>query len=74
RDEGNGIHEQDLPYIYDRFYQSAQTKDSNKLGTGLGLSIVKRILDLHKSELTVTSKPEHGTTFRFSLPSAPNRP
>ncbi len=48
RDEGPGIAEQDLPYVFDRFYQGEQSRANE--GHGLGLSIVKRIIDLHDGE------------------------
>jgi len=62
-DNGKGIPENELPYIWDRFYRaSKETK-----GTGLGLSIVKRILEAHNSSYGVESKLNCGTRFWFTL-------
>ncbi|OAI89738.1 hypothetical protein AYO36_06190 [Exiguobacterium sp. KKBO11] len=58
RDEGPGIAEQDLPYVFDRFYQGEQSRANE--GHGLGLSIVKRIIDLHDGELTIRNHSEQG--------------
>lgn len=64
-DNGEGIASQDIPHIFDRFYrpETASTQQ-----TGLGLAIVKRILDLHRTQVDVSSTPEDGTAFRFWLP------
>ncbi len=67
-DTGNGIQTHEIPYIFDRFYQSQRHEPAEKIGTGLGLAIVKRILDLHKSRIDVDSQPERGTSFLFELP------
>lgn len=71
RDKGNGISEQDLQYIWDRFYKADKSR-TNKLGAGIGLSIVKRIIDLHDTTITVESNLGEGTTFSFALPLARN--
>ncbi len=63
---GSYIESQDIPYLFDRYYKSAD-KNRNE-GTGLGLAIVKNILDLHNSLISVTSRKEEGTTFKFDLP------
>ncbi len=67
-DDGQGIPEEDLPHIFDRFYRV--DKHRNTDGTGLGLAIVNRIIQLHNSKIDVQSKPNTGTTFSFQLPSA----
>ena len=64
-DSGVGIKENELPYIFDRY---RTTSNSAEGGTGLGLAIVKKIIDLHKSSITVESKIEQGTRFSFGLP------
>jgi two-component system sensor histidine kinase MprB len=66
-DDGPGIPAADLPYIFDRFYRSAQARALP--GSGLGLAIVRRIADLHAG--TVEAIPlERGVRFRLSLPEA----
>lgn len=68
-DNGIGISKDDLPNIFDRFYQSdtARTK-SKETGYGLGLSIAQKIIKLHKGKISVKSEVDHGTTFIIYLP------
>jgi signal transduction histidine kinase len=66
-DTGKGIAEQDLPRIFDRYYQ-ATSQHSGNGHAGLGLTIARRIVELHGSELGVRSRPGEGTTFAFGLP------
>ena len=66
-DTGCGIPEEDIPHVFERFYQ----RDSSHYdadNAGLGLAIVWRILELHGSAIQVRSKPQQGTTFLFRLP------
>jgi two-component system sensor histidine kinase MprB len=64
-DDGPGIPADDLPYIFDRFYRSAQARALP--GSGLGLAIVRRIADMHDG--TVEAIPlQQGVKFRFSVP------
>jgi signal transduction histidine kinase len=64
-DTGIGIAAQDLPHIFDRFYQ-AETSRSNE-GFGLGLALVKRITELHDWTIGVASEEGKGTTFTISF-------
>lgn len=64
-DKGIGIADEDLPYIFDRFYK-VKSKE-NKEGTGLGLAISKQIADKHNIRLSVNSKQNEGTEFRFEF-------
>jgi signal transduction histidine kinase len=66
-DSGQGIPEEELEYIWDRYYKSSSNVSRNTSGTGLGLSIVKEILLLHKAEFGVDSKVGKGSTFWFEL-------
>ena len=65
RDNGIGISQEDLPYIFDRFYKVES--EGNKTGTGLGLSIAKQVADRHKVKLLVNSKQNEGTEFIFEF-------
>lgn len=65
-DNGEGIASQDIPHIFERFYQ--RDSDATGSGTGLGLAIVKRIVDLHRSQIAVRSENNLGTEFSFWLP------
>ncbi len=64
RDQGKGIPERDLPYIFDRFYK--ERSEENKTGSGLGLSIAKQIADRHGAAIAVNSSKGEGTEFCFS--------
>jgi len=66
-DEGQGIDETDLPYIWDRFYTVDKARTSSKNGTGLGLPIVKKILEQHDQTITITSQLGKGSVFTFTL-------
>jgi len=67
-DTGCGIAEEDLPHIFDRFYQRAKSQESKASHSGLGLAITKRILELHNKSIVVESTSGSGTTFTFFLP------
>jgi len=65
-DNGIGISEEDIPNIFDRFYQVSKSRNGH--GTGLGLSIVKWIVEAHHGSIDVESQPGAGTRFRIFLP------
>ena len=67
-DTGCGISEEDLPHIFDRFYQRNRSQDPKAGHSGLGLAITKRILELHNKSIIVKSTAGSGTTFTFFLP------
>ena len=67
KDTGKGINEEDIPYIWDRYYKNKKKHKRNLIGTGLGLSIVKSILELHKYNYGVKSEKNKGTTFYFEI-------
>jgi signal transduction histidine kinase len=66
RDRGCGIPEEDLPYIFDRFYRAQGSSRAD--GTGLGLALANEITDHLGGELGVESRPDEGSTFSVSLP------
>lgn len=66
-DDGAGIPQADLPFIFDRFYRAPGGRDASVGGAGLGLAITKRILDLHGGSIAAQSGGK-GATFRFALP------
>ena len=65
-DRGRGIPSDELPHVFDRFWQSKRT---GRGGAGLGLSIVKGVIEAHRGRIWVESKPGVGTTFHFTLPA-----
>lgn len=66
-DTGSGISEEDLPFIFDRFYQRDKSKTGKTGYAGLGLAISRRILELHNKPIRVESTPGSGTAFTFLL-------
>ncbi|MBU3199194.1 HAMP domain-containing histidine kinase [Clostridium estertheticum] len=64
--DGNGMDDNTLKHIFDKFYQGDRSHTSP--GNGLGLSIVKRIVELSSGEIAVESKINQGTTFTVKLP------
>ncbi|MDQ6422044.1 HAMP domain-containing sensor histidine kinase [Paenibacillus sp. LHD-117] len=67
-DTGHGIPEEQLPYIYDRFYRGDSARDRRSGSTGLGLSIVQKIVHLHGGTIEAESRPGEGTTFAVRIP------
>jgi len=68
-DTGCGIPGEDLPLIFDRFYQREKTRTGKTGYSGLGLAIARRILELHNKSIIVESSAGSGTTFTFFLPA-----
>lgn len=66
RDEGVGITEEELPYIFEKFYKSKLRQ--NAKGSGLGLAIARQICLKHDGTIQVESKVGEGTTFTFTFP------
>lgn len=68
KDSGSGIPEEDLPFVFERFYKADKARTRGRSGTGLGLAIAKNIIEAHKGHITVQSKTGHGTTFSIFIP------
>jgi two-component system phosphate regulon sensor histidine kinase PhoR len=66
-DNGPGIAPEHLPRLTERFYRVDVASSREKGGTGLGLAIVKHILNRHRGELAIASKPGKGSTFTLML-------
>ncbi len=67
-DNGIGMHEDDLPHIFERFYRTGDIVQSSVHGTGLGLTICKKIVDIHDGSIVVESEEGVGTIFTIRLP------
>ena len=66
-DNGRGIPQKDLPYIFDRFYRGDVSRNSATGGSGIGLSIVKKIMEDHGGKIWATSKEGTGTIMYFVI-------
>ncbi|MBZ0159799.1 MAG: GAF domain-containing sensor histidine kinase [bacterium] len=70
-DTGDGIPPEELPHIFDKFYQVQLGRQAKAKGTGLGLSIVKSLVELQGGSIRARSQVDHGSTFTFTLPRQP---
>jgi signal transduction histidine kinase len=70
RDTGAGIAPEQLPRIFEKFYQADNQRSASAKGTGLGLAIAKEIVEAHQGRIDCTSVVGKGTTFTLTLPSA----
>jgi signal transduction histidine kinase len=66
-DDGVGIPEDEIPFIFDRFHTTQTNRHRDRRGSGLGLSICQKILELHGSRIYVKSNPGEGSEFYFDL-------
>ncbi|QDK82220.1 response regulator [Spirosoma sp. KCTC 42546] len=71
KDSGIGISSDNLPHIFNRFYQVDYSSTRHYEGTGIGLSLVKELVDLVGGAIYVDSQPGVGTTFSVTLPVRP---
>ncbi len=68
KDTGMGIAPEDLPRVFDRFYQAQKAQAGITMGTGLGLAITKEIVEKHKGTIHVESRLGSGSSFMFTIP------
>jgi signal transduction histidine kinase len=71
RDTGVGLSPEQQAHVFDRFWRGdpARARDGESAGSGLGLAIVRQLVTLHDGEVSVTSAPGAGATFRVRLPA-----
>lgn len=69
-DDGDGMHPDELPHIFERFYRVDKARQRAQGGAGLGLSLAKWIAGQHATEIQVESSPQKGSTFTFRLKRA----
>ena len=67
-DNGPGIAQEDLSYIFDHFYRGDKSRDRKSGGSGLGLAIVKQLVEIHGGRVSVESKLGEGCIFQVLLP------
>lgn len=74
-DSGKGIPEQDLPYVFDRFFrgEKGREREGAMRGTGLGLAITKAVVEEHGGTITVESALGQGSVFTVVLPAEPQK-
>jgi len=71
-DNGVGIAQEHIPFLFDQFYQIERSKRTGDKGSGLGLTIAKKIIDSHGGDIQVTSRSGEGTTFSVIFPKPPS--
>lgn len=67
-DNGIGIPDKDIPYIFERFYRSDLSRNKNTGGSGIGLTITKAFVEAHGGKIYLESKVNKGTTFTLEFP------
>jgi signal transduction histidine kinase len=72
-DTGVGISAEDMPHIFQRFYQADKTRSGMQGGSGLGLQICKRIAEAHGGAITVCAHEHKGVTFTLRIPRVPHQ-
>ena len=70
KDNGQGVPEEKLPFIFKRFYRIDKSRSRSTGGTGLGLAIARQFIKAHGGKISAESKPGKGTCIAFSLPIA----
>ncbi|MEM7368933.1 MAG: tetratricopeptide repeat protein [Bacteroidota bacterium] len=68
QDTGVGIVQDQLAYVFDRFYQASSSEEQSSPGTGIGLALAKELVELHEGRLSVESEAGKGSTFWVELP------
>ena len=69
-DNGSGIYEEELQYIFDRFYRADASRNTKTGGSGLGLAIAKKVIEDHFGKIQAISEKGKGTTISFTLKKA----
>jgi len=69
RDEGPGIAPEDLPHIFERFYQGKSPEGGARFGSGIGLALVKKVVEAHQGNIWIDSERGKGTCVNIRIPS-----
>ncbi len=67
QDSGIGISQEDLPFVFERFYRADKSRNSKNQGTGIGLAVVKELMEAHQAGIEVESN-QSGTLFKLIFP------
>jgi len=67
RDHGPGLHDADIPHVFDRFFRAVEAR--SQPGSGLGLAIVKSVVDGHGGTVFARNAPDGGAVIGFTLPT-----
>jgi two-component system OmpR family sensor kinase len=70
-DQGAGLRADQAEHVFERFYRADQARTRKTGGAGLGLAIVAALVAAHGGTVAVETAPGHGSTFRITLPFAP---
>jgi len=73
-DNGEGVPNDALPYLFDRFYRADASRNRRTGGSGLGLAIVRQIVQAHGGRIWAENRPGGGAVFRFTLPVSGEAP
>lgn len=68
RDDGIGISQEDLPFIFERFYRVDKSRNRQTGGLGIGLAIARAIVEAHQGTIKASSKLNEGTEFTVTIP------
>jgi signal transduction histidine kinase len=71
KDSGIGMSQEDIARLFNDFVRIKNTKTREISGSGLGLSITKKFVELYNGEISVSSEPDRGSTFRVILEKKP---
>ncbi len=69
-DSGSGIREQEVPFVFERFYRADRSRSSGVAGSGIGLTVARELIRANGGSIEVESTGAEGTTFRIGLPGA----
>ena len=70
RNSGEGLAEDELPLVFDRFYKTDKSRGIHAQGLGLGLNIARSIIEIHGGQIMVKSRKGEFTEFTFTIPKA----